>query len=103
MKAFLCGLVCLLAASMATAQANSQPELKTRANQVQELQPGDDSSSVAPDAPVITINGGKVPIGAVTAVSQPPADANNTNTSAPNGGSATNGTDPTNPADQTSA
>jgi PPIC-type PPIASE domain len=57
LKAFLCGLVCLLAASMAAAQANSQPQLKTRANQVEELQPGDASSSVAPDAPVITING----------------------------------------------
>jgi flagellar basal-body rod modification protein FlgD len=56
---------------------------------------------------VITINGGKVPIGAVTSVSQTPADTNTgdtkTDTSAPGGGDATNGTDPTNPADQTSA
>jgi len=57
LKAFLCGLVCLLAAGMATGQANSQPELKPRGNPVQDLQPGDETSSVPPDAPVITING----------------------------------------------
>jgi flagellar basal-body rod modification protein FlgD len=45
---------------------------------------------------VITINGGKVPISQVTAVSQPPSDTN----TASGGGSAT---DPTNTADQTSA
>lgn len=57
MRAFLCGLVCLLSASMASAQANSQPVLKPRPNnQVEELQPAEDNS-VAPDAPVITING----------------------------------------------
>ena len=48
---------------------------------------------------VITINGGKVPIGQVTAVSLP-ADASNTSGS---GGGSTPATDPTNPADQTSA
>ena len=57
MKAFLCGLVCLLAAGMAIGQANSQPELKPRGNPVQDLQPGDEASSVPPDAAVITING----------------------------------------------
>lgn len=57
MKALLCGLVCLLAASMAAAQANSQPELKTRASAVQDLQPNADNSAIPPDAPVITING----------------------------------------------
>lgn len=57
MRAFLCGLVCLLSAGMASAQANSQPVLKPRPNnQVEELQPAEDNS-VAPDAPVITING----------------------------------------------
>lgn len=45
---------------------------------------------------VITINGGKVPIGQVTAVSQP-------NTQASAGGSAAAGTDPTNTAGQTPA
>lgn len=50
---------------------------------------------------VITVNGGKVPIGAVTAVSQPPADTNDT--SASGGDDTATGTDPTNPADQTSA
>ena len=57
MKALFCGLVCLIGAGMAAGQANSQPELKSRANQVQDLQPGDDTSSIPPDAPVITING----------------------------------------------
>jgi flagellar basal-body rod modification protein FlgD len=48
---------------------------------------------------VITINGGKVPIGSVTAVSMP-ADTSDTSGS---GGGNPPATDPTNPADQTSA
>jgi flagellar basal-body rod modification protein FlgD len=55
---------------------------------------------------VITINGGKVPIGLVTAVSMPPDTTDTpttpTDTSGSGGGDAA-GTDPTNPADQTSA
>jgi PPIC-type PPIASE domain len=57
LRAFLSGLVCLLLAGMASAQANSQPVLKPRPNtQVQELQPAQDSG-IPPDAAVITING----------------------------------------------
>jgi hypothetical protein len=58
LKAFLSGLVCLLLAGVASAQANSQPVLRSRPNtQVQELPPAEDNSKVPPDAPVITING----------------------------------------------
>lgn len=57
MKALLSGLVCLLLAGIASAQANSQPVLRPRPNtEVQELQPAEDNK-VPPDAPVITING----------------------------------------------
>jgi hypothetical protein len=56
LRAFLSGLVCLLVAGMASAQANSQPVLKPRPNQVEELQPAQDSS-LPPDAAVITVNG----------------------------------------------
>src|ERR1700746_690664 len=42
---------------MGIGQANSQPELKPRGNPVQDLQPGEETSSVPPDAAVITING----------------------------------------------
>lgn len=57
MKAFLSGFVCLILASVAFGQANSQPTLKPRPNNpVQDLQPGADSK-VPPDAPVITIKG----------------------------------------------
>lgn len=51
---------------------------------------------------VITINGGKVPIGLVTAVSMPADTTTPPDTSGSGDGSAA-GTDPTNPADQTSA
>ena len=58
MKAFPSGLVCLLLAGLANAQANSQPVLRPRPNtQAQELQPAADNSKVPPDAPVITIKG----------------------------------------------
>jgi len=58
LKAFLSGLVCLLLAGVANAQANSQPVLRPRPDtQVQELQPAEDNSKVPPNAPVITING----------------------------------------------
>ena len=58
LKALLSGCVCLLAATAAYGQANSQPVLKPRPNtQVQELQPSEDKSNISPDTPVITING----------------------------------------------
>jgi hypothetical protein len=51
-------LVCLLLATAANGQANSQPVLKPRpTNPVEELQPAQDNSKVPPDAAVITING----------------------------------------------
>lgn len=57
MKALLCGFAWLLCAAIAIAQANQEPQLKTRPNPVQDLQPGDSSSTVPPDAAVITIHG----------------------------------------------
>lgn len=52
------GLVCLLLGGVALAQANQEPVLKPRPNtQVQDLPTPGASATVAPDAPVITING----------------------------------------------
>ena len=58
MKVLLSGFVCLLLATAANGQANSQPVLKPRpTNPVEELQPAQDNSKLPPDAAVITING----------------------------------------------
>jgi PPIC-type PPIASE domain len=58
LKVLLSGFVCLLLATAANGQANSQPVLKPRpTNPVEELQPAQDNSKVPPDAAVITING----------------------------------------------
>jgi parvulin-like peptidyl-prolyl isomerase len=58
LRVFWSGFVCLLTAALAAGQANQQPTLKTRPdNQVQDLQPATDNSSLPPDAPVITVNG----------------------------------------------
>ena len=58
MKVLLSGFVCLLLATAANGQANSQPVLKPRpTNPVEELQPAQDNSKIPPDAAVITING----------------------------------------------
>jgi len=53
---FRTGLVCLVMAGLATAQTSSPPVLTPRPNsRVEELPITGDNSSVAPDAPVITI------------------------------------------------
>ncbi|HEX7893570.1 MAG TPA: peptidylprolyl isomerase [Terriglobales bacterium] len=58
MRTFLTALVCLFLAGGAIAQSNSQPELKPRVNTpVQDLPSPTPEQQVAPDAPVITING----------------------------------------------
>jgi hypothetical protein len=58
LKVLLSGFVCLLLATAANGQANSQPVLKPRpTNPVEELQPAQDNSKIPPDAAVITING----------------------------------------------
>ncbi len=54
LKSCLNGLVCLLLAGIAVAQTSQTPVLKTRTTDPNELVP---ESSVAPDAPVITVQG----------------------------------------------
>ena len=58
LRTFLTALVCLFLAGGAIAQSNSQPELKPRVNTpVQDLPSPTPEQQVAPEAPVITING----------------------------------------------
>ena len=55
---FRTGLVCLVLAGLAAAQTSSPPVLTPRSNsRVEELPINGNNSSVAPDAPVITIKG----------------------------------------------
>ena len=58
MKALVTGLVCLLLPATVIAQSNSQPVLQPRTNApVQDLPTPGADTKVAPDAPVITIQG----------------------------------------------
>ena len=58
MRIFAIGLACVLLAGVAMGQANSQPELKTRANTtVQVLPSATADQKISPDAAVITIQG----------------------------------------------
>jgi hypothetical protein len=58
LRIFTTGLVCTLLAGAVVGQANNQPVLKPRANTpVQDLPGAGTEAKVAPDAPVITIQG----------------------------------------------